>query len=287
MEYTIPWSSWSVTDIQKIETAPLIDELRRIYTLIRDLGEKDILESSSPELQAAFKGLDELAALEVDEGSIEAILKNPEFHSLLHVISCFRFSYNLKLEIEKAEGLLSSRNPWETLQNFTFYPNYLQLSSTEYTGSCLKPKDCVFFLGSGPLPMSLIILCHEHSVQGIGIEQNRERACLSREVISRLGLSENIRIIEGNHFFLPLKTNCDLYVIAAQAEPKKEIFEYLAKALPEGSKVSYRIYEKGLRKILDGSSFFEPPEGFGEYLKAHPEPPVNNTVVFLKKIKNR
>jgi hypothetical protein len=251
--------------------------------MVKDIKEENILESSSEELQAAFEKLDELAAMEVDEKFTEIILQRPEFGSLLTAISCFRFSYNLKLEIEKAKSLLSSPNPWETLQNFTFYPNYLQLSNTEYKGSCLKPKDCVLFLGSGPLPLSLITLCHEHSVQGIGIEQNRERACLSREVISRLGLSENIRIIEGNHFCLPLKTSFDLHMIAAQAEPKKEIFEYLAEILPEGSKVSYRIYEKGLRKILDGNTNFELPAGFEEYLRVQPEPPVNNTVVFLKR----
>ena len=272
-----------MSNIQKIEAAPLIAELRHIYTLVRNLSEEDILESSSPEIQTAFKRLDELAALEVNEKSTEVILKSPEFDSLLTAISSFRFSYNLKLEIERARSLLTSPNPWETLRKFTFYPNYLQLAKTEYVGSGLKPEDCVLFLGSGPLPLSLITLCHEHGVRGVGIEQNGKRANLSREVISRLGLSGSIRIVEGNHFSLPLNTGFDLYMIAAQAEPKKEIFEYLAKVLPEWSKVSYRIYEKGLRKILDGSSLFEPPAGFKEYLRVQPEPPVNNTVVFLKR----
>jgi hypothetical protein len=280
---TILSSSWSVSNILRIEDTFIITELRQIHSRIKDIGEEEILGSPSTELQAAFERLDKLAALDMDEVSTERILKSPGFDSLLISISNFRFLYNLKLEIEKAKSLLESQNPWKTLQNFTFYPNYLQLARTEYTGSCLKPKDCVLFLGSGPLPLSLITLCHEHDVRGIGIEQEGIRANLSREVISRLGLSESIRIIEGNHFCLPLKTSFDLYMIAAQAEPKKEIFEHLAKVLPKGSKISYRIYEKGLRKILDGSSLFEPPAGFKEYLRVHPEPPVNNTVVFLEK----
>ena len=85
----------------------------------------------------------------------------------------------------------------------------------------------------------------------------------------------------------PLETRCDLYMVAAQAEPKSEVFEQLARVLPEGSKVSYRLYEKGLRRILDGSSLFELPSGFEEYLRVQPEPPVNNTVVFLKKRQKR
>jgi len=267
----------------QIEASHLIAELRLLHALVKDIREEEILESSSVELQEAFKRVDELAALEADEDSIEMILKSLEFEPLRISISNFRFSYNLKLEIEKAKSILESKNPWETLRNFTFYTNYLQLARNEYLGPELKPGDRVVFLGSGPLPLSLIMLCNGHKVRGIGIEQDRKRANLSREVISRLKLSEKIKIIEGNHFCLPLKTRCELYMVAAQAEPKKEIFEHLAKVLPEGRKVSYRLYEKSVRRILDGGILFERPVGFEEYLRIQPEPPVNNTIVFLKK----
>ncbi|MDI9395781.1 MAG: nicotianamine synthase family protein [Euryarchaeota archaeon] len=270
-------------NIPEIDTALLIDELRQISVIVSEPGDEEILESSSEELHAIFIRLDELAALDLDEKSSDAILKSPDFDHLLNTISRFRFLYNLKLEIEQAKDLLESSDPWKTLRNFTFYPNYIQLARTEYTGSGLKPGDCTLFLGSGPLPLSLIVLCREYGLFGIGIEQDGKRAALSRQVISCLGLSENIKIIEGNHFSLPLKNNCDLYMVAAQAEPKKEVFKHLAKVLPKGSKVSYRLYEKGLRRILDGSSFFDLPSGFEEYLRVQPEPPVNNTVVFIKR----
>ena len=269
--------------ILQVEALNLITELQQLHALVKDMGEDEILESSSVELQVAFKRLDELAALEMDEKSTETILKSLGLESLLIAISNFRFSYNLKLEIEKANCILESQNSWKTFKNVTFYPNYLQLARTEFIGSNLKPEDCVVFIGSGPLPQSLTMLCHEHGVRGIGIEQDGNRASLPREVISRLRLSENIRIIEGNHFCLPLEARCELYMIAAQAEPKKEIFEHLAKVLPKGSKVSYRLYEKGLRKILDSSILFELPAGFEEYLRTQPALPVNNSVVFLEK----
>lgn len=161
---------------------------------------------------------------------------------------------------------------------------YAQACQYRICRAFLKPENCVLFLGSGPLPLSLITLYHEHGVQGVGIEQNGKRAELSREVISRLGLTQKIRILEGNHFCLPLKTSFDLHMIAVQAEPKKEIFEYVAKILPVGSKVSYRINEKGIRKVLEGNTYFELPAAvFEEYLKVKPKPPVNNTVVFLIK----
>jgi hypothetical protein len=273
-----------VSDIKKIEATSLIEELQQINVLVKNLSEEEILTNSSPEILKAFRRLDELAALEIEDPSLDVILKSSDFDSLITVISQFRFTYNLKLEIEKAKSLLESSNPWETLRNFAFFPNYLQLAKTEYAGSGLKPRDHVLFLGSGPLPLSLITLCQAYGIKGTGIEQDGKRASLSREVISQLRLSESIKIIEGNHFTLPLEIGFNLYMIAAQAEPKKEIFEHLAKILPNGSKISYRTYEKGFRKILDTNIRFELPVEFKEYLRVQPEPPVNNTVVFLKKV---
>jgi len=60
----------------------------------------------------------------------------------------------------------------------------------------------VVIIGSGPLPISLIMMCHQYGVRGIGIEQETERAELSRKVLEKLGFSDQIRIITGNHSIL-------------------------------------------------------------------------------------
>jgi len=75
----------------------------------------------------------------------------------------------------------------------------------------------VVIIGSGPLPISLIMMCHQYGVRGIGIEQETERAELSRKVLEKLGLSDQIRIITGNHSILPLKDAAELIMVAAQA----------------------------------------------------------------------
>ena len=125
------------------------------------------------------------------------------------------------------------------------------------------------------------VLCRLYGLRGVGIEQEPDRAELSRMVLQKLGLSDRIKIIAGNHFSLPLEEKSELIMVAAQAEPKKAIFDHLANVLPAGTKVSYRIYEKGLRRLLDTFSRYELPEPFVEYLRIAPKPPVNNTVVFL------
>ncbi|MCD4814823.1 MAG: methyltransferase, partial [Methanosarcinales archaeon] len=99
----------------------------------------------------------------------------------------FRSLYTAKLEIEHAHLILDSNNPWEILTNFSYLQNYIRLASTEYKGAGLKPDDTVVIIGSGPLPISLIMMCHQYGVRGIGIEQETERAELSRKVLEKLG----------------------------------------------------------------------------------------------------
>jgi hypothetical protein len=256
------------------------EEIFEIHSSIKDLTEEDIFQDHSNHLRTIFQRLDHLIAL---DKSAEVILYDSEFNLAFDAIARFRSLYTAKLEIEHAHSILESRDPWEMFINFNYISNYLKLSLTEFQGAGLKRGDSVVFLGSGPLPLTLMVLCHWYGLKGIGIEMEPDRAELSRKVLEKLGLSGQIEIINGNHLTLPLETRSELIMIAAQAEPKNEIFNHLAKVLPVGTKLSYRIYEKGLRRLLDTFYLFELPGQFKEYLRVQPEPPVNNTVVFVTK----
>ena len=271
-----------VSNMMNCSSESTIKELSTMYSVTKDIKDQEILHSPSNRLKTFFRRLDYLAALDLDDKFAEEILSAPEFDSALGYIVRFRNLYSLRLETENANSILDSEDPWDTLKRFTHFSNYLQLALTEYQGSGLGPGDSIVFIGSGPLPVSLIMLCHQHGLRGIGIEQEPDRAKLSRRVIMQLGLSDQIEIIDGNHFRLS-SNGCKLVMVAAAAEPKKEIFDHLANVIPAGTKISYRIYEKGLRRLLETSSFLELPEQFEEYLRIRPKPPVNNTVVFLTK----
>ncbi len=271
-----------VSNIMDRSSESIIKELSTMYSVTRDIKDQEILHSPSNRLKTFFRRLDYLAALDLDDKSADEILSAPEFDSALESIVRFRNLYSLRLETENVNSIRDSEDPWDALKRFTHFSNYLQLALTEYQGSGLEPGDGIVFIGSGPLPLSLIMLCHQHGLRGIGIEQEPDRAKLSRRVLMQLGLSDQIEIIEGNHFGLSLD-GCKLVMVAAAAEPKKEIFDHLACVLPAGTKISYRIYEKGLRRLLEAFSFLELPEQFEEYLRVRPKPPVNNTVVFLTK----
>jgi hypothetical protein len=255
--------------------------LKDIYSAIKSAKEKEILTGPSQNLEEPFHRLDVLASQDVEERVVNALIRDVQLRPVLEAVARFRITYSLRLEVEQARSILGSSDPWDTLKGYAFYPNYLLLGKMEYQGANLKAGDRVVFLGSGPLPLSLIVLCQEYGLKGIGIERIPEWADLSRKVLDRLALSPQIEIEEGDHFSFPLEEECQLIMVAAAAQPKEEIFCHLARVLPPGTKVSYRIYEKGLRRLLDFDSSFDVPAGFREHLRLQPKPPVNNTAVFL------
>ena len=256
-------------------------ELMDIYSKVMDFDRKELYYNPSNHPKTIFKRLDQVIALDVDDTTADAILSSSGFNLVFDVITGFRSHYTAELETEQANAILGSSDPWQSLKDFAYFSNYIELARTEFRGARLKSGDTVLFLGSGPLPLSLIVLCQKYGLKGIGIEQEPDRVELSRRVIEKLGLSDQIRIIKGNHLTLPIEEPVDLIMVAAQAEPKDVIFDHLATVMPAGTKMSYRIYEKGLRRLLDTFSRYELPANLKEYLRIRPTPPANNTSIFL------
>ena len=258
-------------------------ELLDIYASISHLSEDSLLHGLHEQFYVNFERLDRLAAMDVDDRTAEKIRQDREFEPVMEHISRLKRVNGLRLEIKNAQKIINASAPWDVVKQFIYYPNYLELARMEFTGADLAPGDRVVFLGSGPLPLTLISLCTQYGVQGIGIERCAEYADLSRQLITTLDLASHIRIIDGDHFSLPLPEECALIMIGADALPKEEIFSYLADTLPDNTKLSYRIYEKGLRRLLDVQSVFQLPPEFKAYMRIRPKPPVNNTSVFVVK----
>jgi len=259
-------------------------QIQEIHRAVEHLSDDDFLCGPLAVLSEAHDRLDHLAAMEVEDDVGERLRRDPTLSQPLESIVRLRRAFGLRSELDIGRSILVSAEPWNKLKEFPFYANYEQLVRTEYDGAGLRAGDTVAFLGSGPLPMTLITFCTRYDVKGIGIERVTEYCDLSQRIIKHLGLTDRIDIRLGNHFSVfPLQQTCPLVMVAAAARPKQEIFDHLVKVLPAGTKVSYRINEKGLRRLLDSQPSFDVPAEFQQYLRCRPEPPVTNTVVFLTK----
>jgi len=269
--------------MKEYELESIKNEFLDIYAGICDLTDDEILNGPEDIFGSHFERLQRLIARNVDDHLADELLCDLQLRPITKRISRLKTLNGLRMEIKFAQSIIADMDPWIALQGFIYYPNYLRLADMEYRGAELKPGNRVVFLGSGPLPLSLICLCKQYGVKGMGIEQVPEYAKLSQKLIEALELTEHIQIAQGNHFSLPLDEEFRLVMVAADAGPKDEIFTHLAKTLPNGARLSYRIYEKGLRRLMDDGAALDLPHEFKEYLRIRPEPPVNNTSVFLIK----
>lgn len=279
-----------VRESVRLSSGFILGEILKLYEEIKDLPEKEILYGSSDLYESLSQRLNSLITLDLEDEELQELLNNQELEPIFFSIYRFRNLYTIRLEIRYTSKILVSESPWKTLEEFPFYENYLKLVRTEYEGLGLKGGDRILFLGSGPLPLTLIVFLKQYGVQSTGIEQDPVRADLSKRVLDKLGISGDINIINGNHLSLQTEDfiNPDIctgaIMVAAQAEPKKEILDHLVRAVPVGCKISYRIYEKGLMKLFNRDFLLSFPEGFKEK-RIQPEPPTYNTAVFLEKKK--
>ncbi len=266
----------------------LEEKFKKIANITKCLSEDEILHVNSELMHNSFNFLDKVASMPVDKSVVERLLNDKKLKPILREISRFRKIFNIRLELNRSGKILRSNKPWEVIKAFNFYKNYVELANMEVKGANLKSGQKVVFLGSGPLPLSLIILCKNYHLRGIGIEQHEEYVKISQEIINKLDIADRIKIIKGNHFSLSSDFKTDLIMIAAAAVPKDEIFNYLRVNMKSGTNISYRIYEQGLRKLLDvdNMTLFDNKEKQFSYLtdckKIRPNPPVNNTCVFGK-----
>ena len=252
-----------------------------IYQAVERMSDAEIIHSAADQFRPYLDRLNRMAALDVKIDVLQKLAGDVQLAQMITRISHVKRLHSTRIETTIARQIIDSNDPWNLLTDFFYYPNYLNLARMEYAGAGLHPGEKVVFIGSGPLPLSLILLCKLYDITARGIEKNHLFVSLSRQLLGRLGLADRINIIEGDHFSFPQDTTCKLVMVGAEALPKDEIFYHLGRILPSGTLLSYRIFEKGLRRLLDDQSHIIVPSVFREVARVQPDPPVNNTVVFV------
>ena len=257
--------------------------LLEIYENCRGLTPDLILDSREDIFLPYTEALNRLAAMDVDDRHVDALIADGSLKPAIETISRLKQIHGLRLERERAKTVIAAADPWGILKGYIYYPNYLGLAEMESRGADLKAGDRVVFLGSGPLPLSLITMVKQYGILGVGIEKDPLNADLSLKVLASLGFGREIVILLGDHFLLPLSRPCSVLMVGADAVPKQEILTHLAATLPTGAKLSYRVYEKGFRRLFDRDHVGGLPGPLREYRRIRPQPPVNNTSVFVVK----
>lgn len=128
--------------------------------------------------------------------------------------------------------LLFAEDIWTKLQEFPYLHNYQLLTELEI--SLLKSQKpdlhSALFIGSGPLPLSGILMARNWGFQVTLIERDDEAIQLSRSLINKLWLQEQIRIIQSDFLdFIP-EEKFDVILLASllfNGENQQAIYQHL------------------------------------------------------------
>jgi hypothetical protein len=247
---------------------------------------EDLSSLNTVDLDEITSLLDEIEVIAHDEtidfDSAKHILDDEKMNTALQLIRKFYLYIGARLETNNATEIIKSEDPKATLDTFHFYERYEGLLTNESKLAHWHEDKTFVFVGSGPLPLTLILFREKFGCKCIGIEIEEDVAELSREVIKKLGLDDGIEILVGDETLLR-DLDFDILMVAAFAEPKDRVFSNVWEFVDEKTPVLVRTYS-GMRAILYAPLTDTILRGFHKEVMLLPIGNTNNTSVLLRKV---
>lgn len=261
-------------------------KIEEIADKLENYGIDEINDLDRVDLDEITSLLDEIEIIAHDEtidfDSAKHILDDEKMNEALNLIRKFYLYLGARLETSNAIEIIESDDPKATLDTFHFYKRYHGLLTNESKLAHWHEDKTFVFVGSGPLPLTLILFRQKFGCKCIGIEIQEDVAELSREVIKKLGLDDGIEILVGDETLLK-NIDFDILMVAAFAEPKERVFSNVWEIADEKTPVLVRTYS-GMRAILYAPLTDTILRGFHKEVMLLPIGNSNNTSVLLRKV---
>ena len=239
------------------------------------------------ELYRLYQLLDDLAHMDAGPHLSGMLLEEKEIRETLATIRSYYTAFFSIHERHLAKELLVSPSPWKQIETFPLYPRYEALVKNQIQAMHVEKGKRLAFLGSGPVPLTLILLNRFFNISSVGIDSDPETVEISRKIIGHLGLENEIEIVRGDDATLG-ELAWDVVLVAALAEPKARIFSQLRNILAHRgpAPVVFRTYT-GMRAVLYKPVQPEDIKGFKIVKAIQPTGRVNNTTVFMQPRENK
>jgi precorrin-6B methylase 2 len=160
-----------------------------------------------------------------------------------NMLSIFQKAYEIfetNLETEFASSLINEKgNPHEKFSNYLLYKRFVTLLTNEISLASITNMDKVLFIGSGPIPITAILM---HELCGAKVdcgERYKPSADLSEKVLAKLNYTDFIHVINKDG----VDTDYSQYsviLVALLAKPKSELLKTIWKQAPSGTRIICR-----------------------------------------------
>jgi hypothetical protein len=195
-----------------------------------------------------------------------------------------------QLELAWARRIAASPSPRDELERFPYVDNYRQLTRMELDLLATvadRPVRRVAFVGSGPLPLSSLLVAAGLGVAVDNVDRDAEAVALGEQVTATLGpgltrAPLTFRRADVTHVDL---SGYDVVVLAAlvgAGEPEKRaILGHLAASMSPGAVLLARS-ARGVRSLLYPAIEATALDGFDVQAVVHPTDEVVNSVVLAR-----
>ncbi|KAI7905514.1 Nicotianamine synthase [Cokeromyces recurvatus] len=291
----------SKSNSNKDMTSTLIDEIRCIYYQLSQL--KTLLPSDH--VNALFTKLVTICTFQYNTEIVKAVLEDVCIIPLIPNLRAIASQGEYYLELTWAKELVyQTKNHKDTkpeLDRFVYYQNYvdlvrLELHALQSVGANLNHS--IVFIGSGPLPLSSILMYEmlstattlkEHTLTIHNLDRDQESISVSNILLEKLGIHHGVHqhTIDAAEYLD--YTSSDVVILGAlvgqDVKEKMEFLTNISSKMKQGSFIMIRS-SHSLRKLLYPS--IEPYQvnkcGFETTIVLHPFNDVVNSILIAKKI---
>jgi hypothetical protein len=199
-------------------------------------------------VQAAAESLERLVLTQSFTKQQEAdLVETLDKNGLLEKLRNLYQTFEVNLETEFSNLVLGAPASLD-YRTYPLYERFIKLVEHDVKLAQVKSEDRVAFIGSGPFPITAILLNELTGCEVHCYEKSRERVELSRKIISYLGLDSKICIfnVAGEE----LQNNgYSVVLVAISAHPKRAIIERIQKCCDKNVRIVCRTAD-GLRNVF-------------------------------------
>lgn len=188
--------------------------------------------------------------------------------------------FETDLEVSFAREIV--REHLSAYQLYLMYERFMGLIKNEIKLANIERQESVLFIGSGPFPITAILLNKLASCNVDCHEKNKKYVELSKKVISQLGLAGKIRIkaINGECF---RNNTYSTIIVALLAKPKDKILQILKRRISIDTKIICRTSDR-VRQVFYEATNQDHLDGYKIVKKNYAKGNQTISSVLLKKV---
>lgn len=173
------------------------------------------------------------------------ILSHDEVKRALPLLQHFYEVFETNLEEEFVTDFLNGK---KEIGDYLLYDRFVELITNEKNLAKISEKDCVLFIGSGPLPITAVLLSMFTGCCVDCYDKNKKFADISKRVIEKLSLSNKIKIYNKKGEEIS-ENKYSAFVIALLAKPKDKILDRVWNGSIKGARIICRTSD-GVREAF-------------------------------------